>query len=1433
MNILYHIKHFVTTGFVCLVIFMSTSGMGQSTARYDFTTVTNGSLADMSTGTTAYGNFGTSSYKDNTASTLLTFPNFFSFNFMGVTYTQCSVNSNGQMRLGSTTITSGPQSPAAGVVLIAPISGDNAIQSTGKVHYKFTGTAPYRAFITEWLNIRIPAGTGTPATNSLIQVILYETTGKIEFKYGRMYNNSGTALSYGIFFSTGVTAGTIGQITDITGTPTYNSNSTSLTTSSFGATSDMTYLNSTADLSRRVFTFTPVSTSIISNVVVGNWSASGTWVGGIAPTHFDNVTIADGATITIDATSANCANLNVGQGGGSAAVLKFDATSRTLTVCGNLTVATNGNFNAGSSSTPTHTLKLGGTTNLDPYNGNLTVNGSGTLNFYTSGGGKANITFNGSGDASISGTGTIDLNTGNTLNKGNVTANAADNPHMPVLDIPRAFTVQDAGTIGFIFAHTSGVLKVSGSFTQSNPIYFSSSYTIPTTGGLWLNNSAFTVVGQAGSSTNNGLLKITNGIYNIGTVDGNALGNSSGSVFIFEGGTTNIACRINAQNSCTLIISGGIINVCTSGNSLGNTPTFGFDEPTNVVEMSGGTINLLQNNSGVTQEDYLVNGTNPTITGGILNVGLQNGNQTFCVEGIVPELNIRSRNTVNFINIFAINPVIYLATTINPSSTLNLNGKIATFRSTITNNGALTANATGSTLILQGSDQQMLGGTITSSQIYNLTIYNPAGVILSSPLSVQKLTLTSGILTTSATNLLTVTSTTVGDVSRTSGYVRGPMVRRIPASSGGTLTYLLPIGKSAYTPFEVVNPVTTASGTVDVMAEVFDADCGGIPGTGMGTLNTDRYWSAGITAGESYFTSTTVKVTNATTIPASKLLGRATTQGGYYNLAGSTIAGATLLSGSLTSLGFFAIGDTPLTWTGATNNNWGTPTNWTPTGPPGESTTVIIPDVSTDPIVDNDPATFALCKNITIQNLATLTIGSGKALTVTGNVTNLAGADGLVVSSGGSLIQSSSNISARVQRDVSAWGTGIQGWHLLSSPVVSQAIPGFNNVAASGFDFYAWWEPTEEWVNYKNTTIEPSWNTANVLGVASGEGNFIPGKGYLVNYAVAATKQFTGTLNKDNVAISNLTVKPGTDKGWHLLGNPFPSSLTWGTGWSLNNIIATAKIWQETTAAYVDIPTGGIIPPLNGFMVQVSPGFDQNNSLTIPASGMVHNSASWYKTTENPSVVLVVSDPMNQTAQESIIRFDNGATASFDPGFDSHFLPGYAPLFYSLAGEEKLSTNVLPEVGGNVQIPFQVVTTDSRNLNLKAESITGIRGPVILHDLKTNGTCDLTVNPLYLFSTMANDDPNRFTLSFSHVGLQDSGAGNLLTISTSGHSVRVNHPGGHNGTLTVFNMVGQLVLHMNISDGQAVNFILNCPSGYYLVKVLTDQQVQTEKIFID
>jgi Cadherin-like beta sandwich domain len=429
----------------------------------------------------------------------------------------------------------------------------------------------------------------------------------------------------------------------------------------------------------------------IVSAASGNWSAPATWVGGAVPGGADTVTIADTHTVTID-TAAACATLTVGQGTSGILQYQDTATARSLTVGSNATVAAGGTLNAFPVPTVTgaHTLSVGG---------NLINNGTMNLNIvngaFTS---SAQITFTGASDAAwtlgASSSTNLKQTTGVSLNKGT--------NNTPTLTFTPAgtFTVVGANTLGFL-SISNGTFKISGSGTFSNPVFNVAGYSIPATGGFWLNNANYTVVGLGGSATNSGLLRMTAGIYNIGSATGNSMGTGTGCTFIIEGGTMNVTGALSGSSTfVTYTQSAGTVNVRTIAGGATGTPSFGFTGTTGVLmNMFGGTINLVQASTAATPLDYNQTGTMNFI-GGTLNIGTAATTTAFVfrVQGQMPNTIIDTTTNNKTANLSGQGNV-WGNLTIPLGATLNLQNTAATqtllmIGPTLTNNGAIAVTTT-------------------------------------------------------------------------------------------------------------------------------------------------------------------------------------------------------------------------------------------------------------------------------------------------------------------------------------------------------------------------------------------------------------------------------------------------------------------------------------------------------------------------------------------------------------------------------------------------------------------------------------------------------------------------------------------------------------------------------------------------------------------
>src|SRR5262249_2857629 len=86
----------------------------------------------------------------------------------------------------------------------------------------------------------------------------------------------------------------------------------------------------------------------ITSIASSNWRSTSTWSTNQLPTSADNVTIANGHTVTLNTASPTCASLTIGQK--ISGVLQYLAsTASTLTVGRSVTIAADGTLQTAAS----------------------------------------------------------------------------------------------------------------------------------------------------------------------------------------------------------------------------------------------------------------------------------------------------------------------------------------------------------------------------------------------------------------------------------------------------------------------------------------------------------------------------------------------------------------------------------------------------------------------------------------------------------------------------------------------------------------------------------------------------------------------------------------------------------------------------------------------------------------------------------------------------------------------------------------------------------------------------------------------------------------------------------------------------------------------------------------------------------------------------
>jgi len=462
-----------------------------------------------------------------------------------------------------------------------------------------------------------------------------------------------------------------------------------------------------------------------------------------------------------------------------------------------------------------------------------------------------------------------------------------------------------------------------------------------------------------------------------------------------------------------------------------------------------------------------------------------------------------------------------------------------------------------------------------------------------------------------------------------------------------------------------------------------------------------------------------------------------------------------------------------------------------------------------------------ICKTLTLQAGYNLEIDAGYYVTVNADFIN--NGTVLLKSAAGTAPTGSLIISGNVTGNVSVqlWLSG-NTTHYMSAPVANATTSVFTGlptvksyIASTGL-----WNPA----------------TGNYVGALT------QGKGYSVSYAVPVTLTFKGLPKSGSFDFYNgllYNVASVTDNG----GNPFTSAIDWYAMYNLSttkNIspIISYRITNSQFATYsaaTGAATNGgqrYLPAMQGFCVRPT---NSGAVLTATNAVKVHASAvNYMKNTEiidNSLKLKATGD--NVTGDETMILFRDDATTGFDDMYDGEKLfvpePEFCHLYSRATDGYNLAINTLPEAKA-VNLFFRAGVSGMFNIDLANINLNNI-STVYLEDLATGTITNLSTGA-YSFKYEAINSDKTFVLHFGMPTAVNKVTPEVIaTVYSNNHSVYVlsNKIGGN---IIIYNLQGTVIANRNItSDITRVD--MNVASGIYLVKIIENNKVITQKVLIE
>ncbi len=521
-------------------------------------------------------------------------------------------------------------------------------------------------------------------------------------------------------------------------------------------------------------------------------------------------------------------------------------------------------------------------------------------------------------------------------------------------------------------------------------------------------------------------------------------------------------------------------------------------------------------------------------------------------------------------------------------------------------------------------------------------------------------------------------------------------------------------------------------------------------------------------------------------------------------------------------------------WTGATDTDWGTATNWDQSVDPSSGTgDVVIPTgLSNYPnVTTTEDFTIASGKYMILEPTASVTLD---VLTNNGTLnlnSDPSGMFSLMVST----YSGSGTVNSEIYFTGGDAGSGAYRWHYMAVPKTMDKSELLSDISSDNLLLY---DDSEV-----STSKDEGWQWHDGYGGTTGFTNLEETKGY--NFYHWDSSGDTAMLTSTSLlsTISNIYLQfsgSGLDTslyGWNLVGNSLTCALDWDNVTFSGSDVRDAVYYTKDNAmmAYVDgfgVNDGDkYVPPLQGFFVKTTA---TSQYITLSSAKTHATSQSYYKKgaaiVEKPHFRVEISQEENK--DEMVIRFETDATNNFDGQYDASkwISPAAIPQIYTLLSGEDYCINALPYPETSMDIPVGIKIPADGTYSIKRTDIYGLEEyNIYLKDLQEDVTINLKDIPEYSFSATSRTTTNRFIIIVSNISTATDemifsnkefniySAFGLINIQTLGDDWN-----GKQGMIKIFDLAGKTIDDINNAEFDKNSLLqIRAPEtkGLYLVEI--------------